>query len=372
MRTVGVEEELFLVDADTGRPRAVAAEVLRVAAAHGDIGDDAGAVDRGAMVHELQQEQLETYTPPESDMARLADDLRGWRDTAIADAAEVGARVIASGTSPLPVVPQLVHTTRYEQMAERFGLTTSEQLTCGCHVHVSVDSLDEAVGVIDRIRVWLPVLLALSANSPFWGGRDTGYASFRSQAQTRWPTSGPTELFGSVEGYRRHLADVLESGVPLDEGMVYTDARVSRHFPTVEVRVPDVCLDVRDAVLIAALCRGLVETAAREYAAGDPPPPVSTTVLRLAAWQAGKSGVTGALVDPMTSRPRRAAAVIDALRDHVSDAIRGTHDETRVDEGLSRLFLRGTGAIRQRSVLEKTGDLDVVVTDLAHATAGDL
>ena len=377
MRTVGVEEELFLVDADTGRPRAVAAEVLRVAAAHGDIGDDPGgadpgSVDRGAMVHELQQEQLETYTPPESDMACLADDLRSWRDTAIANAAEVGARVIASGTSPVPAVPQLVHTTRYEQMAERFGLTTSEQLTCGCHVHVSVDFLDEAVGVLDRIRVWLPVLLALSANSPFWSGRDTGYASFRSQAQTRWPTSGPTELFGSVDAYRRHLADVLESGVPLDEGMVYTDARISRHYPTVEIRVPDVCLDVRDAVLVAALCRGLVETAAREYAAGDPPPPVPTTVLRLADWQAGKAGITGALVDPTTSRPQQAGAVVDALVAHVSDAIRGTHDETLVDEGLSRLFIRGTGASRQRSVLEKTGDLDLVVADLAHATAGDL
>ena len=374
MRTVGVEEELFLVDADTGRPRAVAAEVLRVAAAHGDLGDgvDRGAVDRGAMVHELQQEQLETYTPPESEMARLADDLRCWRDTAIANAAEVGARVVASGTSPLPVVPQLVHTTRYEQMAERFGLTTSEQLTCGCHVHVSVDSLDEAVGVVDRIRVWLPVLLALSANSPFWSGRDTGYASFRSQAQARWPTSGPTELFGSVEAYRRHLADVLESGVPLDEGMVYTDARISRHYPTVEVRVPDVCLDVRDAVLVAALCRGLVETAAREYAAGEPPPQVSTTALRLADWQAGKSGITGALVDPLTSRPRPAGHVIDALVAHVSEALRDTADEALVDEGVSRLFVRGTGAARQRSVLEKTGDLDVVVADLAHATAGDL
>jgi carboxylate-amine ligase len=370
MRTVGVEEELFLVDADTGRPRAVAAEVLRVAAAHGDL-DRGDVLDRGALVHELQQEQLETYTPPESDMARLEADLRSWRSTAIARASEVGARVVASGTSPLPAVPQLVHTTRYEQMAERFGLTTSEQLTCGCHVHVSVDSLDEAVGILDRIRVWLPIVLALSANSPFWGGRDSGYASFRSQAQGRWPTSGPTELFGSVEAYRRHLADVLESGVPLDEGMVYTDARLSRHYPTVEVRVPDVCLDVRDAVLLAALCRGLVETAAREYAAGAPPPQVSTTVLRLAAWQAGKAGVAGELVDPLTSRPRPARDVVDALREHVSEALCDTDDWSLVDDGLRRILAVGTGATHQRSVLEQTGDLGAVVSDLADATAGE-
>jgi carboxylate-amine ligase len=368
MRTVGVEEELFLVDAETGLPRAVAAEVLQVAAAHGDAGSDLAS---GALVHELQQEQLETYTPPESDMDRLAVDLRTWRDKAGAGAAEVGARVIASGTSPLPVVPRLVHTTRYEQMAERFGLTTTEQLTCGCHVHVSVESDDEAVGVLDRIRVWLPVLLALSANSPFWGGTDTGYASFRSQAQTRWPTSGPTELFGSTQAYRRHLDDVLESGVPLDEGMIYTDARLSRHYPTVEVRIPDVCADVRDAILLAALARGLVETAAREYAAGAPPALVSTSVLRLADWQAGKSGVTGDLVDPVASRPRPARELIDALLGHVSAALCDTHDDHLVDVGIHRLLTRGTGAARQRAVLAETGRLSDVVAALARTTAGE-
>lgn len=372
MRTVGVEEELLLVEAETGRPRAVAAEVLRVAAAHGEVPDPTShAADRGALVPELQQEQLETCTPPETEMGRLAADLRHWRDTANQRAGEVGTRVVASGTSPLPVVPQLVRTTRYEQMAERFGLTTSEQLTCGCHVHVSVASVDEAVGVLDRIRVWLPTLLALSANSPFWGGTDTGYASFRSQAQARWPTSGPTELFGSAESYRRHLGDVLASGVPLDEGMIYTDARLSRHYPTVEVRVPDVCLDVRDAVLVAALCRGLVETAAGEAAAGVPAPAVSTAVLRLAAWRAGRSGVTGDLVDPVTSRPAPARAQVDALVDHVADALRASGDEVLVAEGVRRIFTHGTGATRQREALQRTGRLPDVVSVLTRATAGE-
>lgn len=362
-----MEEELFLVDAETGRPCAVAAEVLQVAADHGEAAD---GIERGAMVHELQLEQLETYTPPESDMARLAADLRSWRDTAIARAGEVGATVVASATSPVPAVPHLVHTTRYDRMAEQFGLTTTEQLTCGCHVHVSVNSLEEAVGVLDRIRVWLPVLLALSANSPFWNGVDSGYASFRSQAQVRWPTFGPTELFGSVDAYRSHLSDVLESGVPLDEGMIYTDARLSRHYPTIEVRVPDVCLDLRDAVMIAALCRALVETAAREYAAGDPPPLVSTSVLRLAGWQAGKSGISGQLLHPLALRPRDAREVVDAFLSHVAPALCDSHDEALVDEGMQRIFTRGTGADRQRAVLAETGSLTEVVADLVHGTAG--
>jgi len=370
MRTVGVEEELILVDARTGVPRAVAAQVLRLAAEHGEVRYD--DLEHGAMVHELQQQQLETYTPPEAELDRLAADLRSWRRLSASRAAEVGARVMASGTSPIPATPQLVPTTRYAQMAERFGVTTREQLVCGCHVHVAVESLDEAVGVLDRIRAWLPPLLALTANSPFWAGTDSGYASYRSQVQQRWPTSGPPELFGSLGAYERHLADVLGSGVPLDAAMIYTDARPSHHYSTVEIRVADVCADVDDTVVLAALCRGLVETAAREYAAGAPAPPVSTSVLRLADWQAARYGVSDHLLDPRTSRPRPAREVVDALVDHAAAALCDSGDEALVGKGVQRIFSHGTGAARQRAVLARTGRLEEVVADLVRTTAGEV
>lgn len=370
MRTVGVEEELILVDAWTGHPRAVAAQVLQVAAEHGEVRYD--DLEHGAMVHELQQEQLETYTPPEADIERLAADLRSWRSLSACRAAEVGARVIASGTSPIPATPQLVPTTRYAQMAERFGLTTREQLVCGCHVHVAVGSLDEAVGVLDRIRVWLPPLLALTTNSPFWAGADSGYASYRSQVQQRWPTAGPPELFGSLAAYDRHVADVLASGVPLDAAMIYTDARPSHHYSTVEIRVADVCADVDDTVLLAALCRGLVETAAREYADGEPAPPVSTSLLRLADWQASRYGLTEQLLDPRTSRPRPAREVVDALLEHVAPALCDSGDEPLVAKAVQRVLSTGTGASRQRAVMAESGRLEDVVSYLVRATAGEV
>jgi glutamate---cysteine ligase / carboxylate-amine ligase len=370
MRTVGVEEELILVDAWTGQPCAVAAQVLKVAAEHGEVHYE--DLEHGSIVHELQQEQLEAYTPPETDMERLVADLRSWRSLSSCRAAEVGARVLASGTSPLPVMPQLVPTTRYVQMAERFGLTTREQLVCGCHVHVAVESLDEAIGVLDRIRVWLPLLLALSTNSPFWGGTDSGYASYRSQVQHRWPTAGPTPLFGSLEAYEDHLTQLLGTGVPLDAAMIYTDARPSHHYSTVEIRVADVCADVDDTVLIAALARGLVETAAREYAAGEPAPPVPTAILRLADWQASRYGVVDNLLDPHTGRPRSARDVVDALVEHVAPALCDSGDEALVAKGVQRIFSHGTGATHQRAVFARTGRLADVASYLARATAGEL
>ena len=176
----------------------------------------------------------------------------------------MGARVAALATSPLPVMPELTPSPRYRAMNERFGLTTTEQLTCGCHVHVGVADDEEGVAVLDRIRIWLPVLLAISANSPFWQGRDTGYASFRSQAWTRFPTAGATEIFGSAAAYHERAEALVASEVLLDHAMIYFDARLSHKYPTVEIRVADVCLHAEDSVVVAGLARALVETAARE------------------------------------------------------------------------------------------------------------
>ena len=370
MRTVGVEEELLLVESKTGHPRSVAARVLRSYAARGVGSTASGGQPGGSMEHEFKGEQLETYTAPHSQMAALGSELREWRERASAGAHDAGARIVASGTSPTPVEPHLFRDRRYRRMAKRLGVTASEQLTCGCHVHVSVSSDEEAIGVLDRIRVWLPCLLALSANSPFWQGRDTSYDSFRSQALYRWPGSGPPDLFGSAEAYRQCVADMIATGVVLDEGMVYFDARRSHRYPTVEIRVADVCLDVQDAVLLAALCRGLVDTAATQWSAGEPPPAVPTSLLRLAMWQASREGISGNLLDPLTSRPRPARDLITELAGQVDAALRSNGDAELVGERIEAVFVHGNGAMHQRAVMDKTGNLDDVVADLARVTVG--
>ncbi len=373
MRTVGVEEELLLVDVESGQPRSVSARILRHAETRDDNTDDAdeqGDEPGGSLGHEVQQQQLETDTPPHTDMAALHEDIRMWRDKAVLGARKVGARVIASGTSPVPVQPRVVPKPRFKEMVEHFGLTITEQLTCGCHVHVSVSSEDEAVAVLDRIRVWLPSLLALSANSPFWQGSDSSYASFRSQAMIRWPTAGPCDVFGSADNYRKLVADMVESGVIADQGMVYFDARLSHSYPTIEIRTADVCLDARDTVLIAALSRALVETASRQWEAEEPSPEMSTSMLRLAMWQAGRDGVEGKLLDPYTARARPAREVLTELVDHVRAALRDTGDEKLVDDRIEEILSNGTGATRQRAMLERTGQLVDVVADLARVTEG--
>ena len=156
---------------------------------------------------------------------------------------------------------------------------------------------------------------------------------------------------------------MLATNTVLDDGMLYFDARVSRRHPTVEIRVADVCLDPDDAVLLAALARALVETAAREWHADLAPDPVRTEVLRLAGWRAARSGLDGDLVDPTTWTPAPAATVLGILLDHVADVLEDDGELHVVRELTDQVLRRGTGAARQRAVLRRTGEHRAVVTD---------
>lgn len=355
MRRFGVEEELLLVAADSGAPVALADVV---------VSQEADETPES----ELKRQQVEMATAPCSTRAELAADLRTRRQSAATAARRKGVAVAALGTSPLAASPSVMPGARYQWMAREYALTAEEQLTCGCHVHVSVASAREGVAVLDRIRPWLAPLLALSANSPFWQGRDSGYASYRHQVWGRWPSSGPAEVFGTTENYRGTVQAMIESGALLDEGMIYFDARLSSKHPTVEIRVADICLYADDAVLLALLVRALVDTAARAWRAGEPPQSVRTELLRLASWRASRTGLDGDLVHPVTARPVPADVVIGALLEHLSPALADTGDLAAATELLGRLLRRGNGATRQRRVHAETGDLAEVVRAAVSAT----
>jgi carboxylate-amine ligase len=362
LRTFGVEEELLLVDPGTGEAVPMAAELLDLYVR--PLDSRAGPV----LTAEFQLEMIEAVTPPHAGLDTLLTDIVAGRAIADRAAQDVGIRAAALGTSPLPCDPHPVQLRRFAAMADEYALTAREQLTCGCHIHVSVDSPEEGVAVLDRIRIWLPVLIALSANSPFWHGQDTGYASYRSQVWNRWPSAGPVEILGSPDAYHQLVHDMVSTGVALDEGMIYFDARLSRHYPTVEIRIADVCLRPENTALLAGIVRGLVETAAREWRRGTEPVPVPSVLLRLAGWKASRWGLRGELLDPVTSHPRPALAVINALLAHIGEALADIGDLQRVEQLIDHLLSAGTGAVRQTEVLHRTGQLEDVVTDAVNCT----
>lgn len=363
MRTFGVEEELLIVDPETGTPLALADALLsgRTVAAD-DLPQDPHALARGdktvyddemGLSAELKLEQIETQTRPCLDYATLLDQIRAGRALADQAARKNGARVAALATSPLGSTSHTTPDPRYARMLERFGLTAQEQLTCGFHVHTYVESPEEGVAVLDRIRDKLAVLTALSANSPFWNGVPTGFESYRTQAWNRWPTAGPAGIYGTYPAYRRVVTRLLDSGVMLDEGMLYFDARLSRNHPTVEVRVADVCLRAEDAALIACLVRALVESASREWRDGVDPAPVPTVLLRMASWQASSAGLSGELLDFGNFRPARAADVVRALVDYLAPVLDEQGELALARQGVEDIIARGTGSAEQRRVRDK-------------------
>ncbi len=365
-RTLGVEEELLLVNPDDGRPRSTGEQVVREAAQR----RSRRGVDPGLppIDHEFKAEQAEIGSIPTVSAAELTDDLRRLRRELASAAAGAGVQVAAVATSPQKVRPTASPDQRYRSMVDEFGLLARQQLTCGQHVHISVESRAEGVAVLDRIAPWLPVITAISVNSPFWQGQDSGYSSYRTVTWGLWPTAGPSAGFGDEKGYEAAISDLISSGAALDDGMIYFDARLSAHYPTVEIRVADVCTAVDDAVLVAVLCRALVDTAAAGWRNGGVATLFRSELLRAASWRAARYGLSGDLLDPISRKPVPAFDLLGTMVDWLEPALTDNGDLTLMRDGLERLRRNGTGADEQRKVFANSDDLHEVVLDVVRRT----
>ncbi|XTZ14391.1 carboxylate-amine ligase [Micromonospora echinospora] len=358
--TIGVEEEYLLLDPDTGESLPVAAQVLA------GLSHTVAEQSR----QEFRHSMIEMVTPVCVDLAELRAHLVDLRHRAAEAARSAGARMVAVGATPVHEAHRSVPgDPRYHAMSRRFGPVAHDPAVCGCHVHVGVPDRELAVQVCNHLRRWLPVVQALSANSPLHDGRDTGHASWRSMQLERWPSIGPTPYFGSVADYDRTVDELVTAGIMLDPAMVYWYARPSATYPTVEVRVGDVCPTVDDAVLVAALSRALVATVADDVRAGVPAPRIRNCVVAAAHWRAAHDGVDGDLVDLRSGRARPAWAVVEDLLTTVAPALVRHGDLDLVLHQLARVRREGTGATRQRRIMAGTdGDVRAVLDRLAAET----
>jgi carboxylate-amine ligase len=363
-RRLGVEEELLLVDPVSGALVPAGPQVVAACA---------GRTGAGAEVKpEFFLCQVESASRPHRDLTAVGHELAEARARVAAAAAAAGAVPVAV---PGPVLPlpdggaaRVTPGPRYARIDEEYGAVARASLMCALHVHVEVEDDEEGVAVIDRVRPWVPLLVALSANSPYWAGSDTGYESWRARVWGTWPSSGPAELFHDAAGYHRATAHLVETGGASDVALVNYDVRLSARHPTIEYRVADVCTDLGDALVLAALARALTGHAARQYREGVPPAPWRVEALRSAAWRAARFGLTGTLVSPGHGRQVPAAEALDELVTTVRDELAAAGDLDRVTRALASPAPRA--AQRQRAVHAATG-LPGVLADLAARTAGE-
>ncbi|MDL5159950.1 carboxylate--amine ligase/circularly permuted type 2 ATP-grasp protein [Actinomycetospora termitidis] len=361
---LGVEEEFHLVDLESRNAVPRVPEML----------DELAALDADAFAAELKPSIIETNSDPTSSLADLRTDLLRLRRMLSSMAETRGLGVVGAGSVPLVDGSALGITPspRYERMRDEYQMLAFEQQICGTQVHVDVPDRDAAVAVMQHSAPWLPILLAMSASSPFWQSEDTGYASSRTLAWHRWPTAGPPAPLRDAADYDALIDDLLRSGTMSDPGMVYFDMRPSAHQKTVELRICDASPTVDGVVLIAGLARALVTHGVRAHVEGRPQPQYRPELLRAASWRAARSGMEGDLVD-VTGRelvpPSRAVRL---LLDHLRDDLEETGDWDEVSELALESLARGSSAARQRQRFGRTGSLESVVDMLVAETRGEV
>jgi carboxylate-amine ligase len=244
----GIEEEYFLVDAQT---KLVAHEVPRA------FFEAAGTATQGRISTEFLQPQIEVKSSPHVNMADARCELRDLRQTVAAVAAQHGLAILASGTHPTALwcEARQTPTKRYDMVMHDLQMIGRRDLLCGLHVHVELPDPDERVDVMYRMLPYLPLFLALSTSSPFWQGRCTGLKGYRHAAYDELPRTGVPELFRTREELDAYVAALVRAGVIADSSFIWWAIRPSLIHPTLELRAPDTCTMVDDALAIAALYR---------------------------------------------------------------------------------------------------------------------
>lgn len=358
--TVGVEEELILLDPRSGLVVPAAAEVIRECQAPAHV------------VAESMQYVVETRTRVCHSLAEVHEGLSTMRRRVAEAASRHGVVAVASGVPPLgmPDPPPVTDESRYRELARRFPLAMRINGICGCHVHVGVATRQVAVEALRRLQPWLPALIALTANSPIWEGEVTSWASRRLLLASRWPTVMPAPPARSVEEYDRLVGQAVASGRALDSRSVYFLARLSPRYPTIEVRAADTCLTVDEAVAYAGLVRALVSMAVDEATTERPETPVQQALLRRSCWSAARVGLGGTVTDPRTGGQVPAWELVDALVARVQPRLRAHGDEAHVLPVIDRVRAVGGGADRQRRLFQTSSSPGALAAALATSMAG--
>ena len=350
MATLGIEEEYLLLDPSTGLPVHKAAEVeafLR----------SSPRVTESEVQRELLSCQIETATPVSSTLTEAEEYLLNFRTQLEAGARKAG--VLAAGTASAPRIeehyPELTNKDRYRDLQASAPGVVGDQFVNGLHVHVSVPDRETGVQALNRIREWLPAVIALSTNSPFWLDRDSGFGSWRVVHYRRWPVQGCAPVFRDAADYERRIQRLVDTGAIIDRGVLTWMARLSDSYPTLEVRAGDAQLRARDSVLLGGIVRGLVSTAVAQARAGVPYSQPDDELLDAAMWQAARDGLTGELVDPVSAGLVPAHRRIAKLLDFIADALAEEGDTAWVQAGIDALWQDGTGAQQQRRAMSEGG-----------------
>jgi glutamate---cysteine ligase / carboxylate-amine ligase len=354
--SIGIEEELMILDAQTFE-LVNAIEALLEPAPLGDIKP------------ELMESVLEISTDPCANVGEAGQQLRALRAQVVETAAAKEMAIGSAGTHPFAMWEdqRIVARPRYRDLISALRFVARQELIFGMHVHVGIDDPDKAIHVANGMRVHIPVLLGLSANSPFWRADTTGMASTRTPIFRAFPRVGIPPTYRDWEDYERRIEFMIRAGVIADYTYLWHDVRPHPSFGTVEIRVMDSQTHIEHSLGLAAMVQGLVRELAEHFDSGQRLSEYPFEMLDENKWLAARHGLEGELVDlPSSDRvATRALArrLLDRMKEHCADL--GTLSEL---EAVQDLLTRGNGAARQVVVYEANHDLREVMAEIVAAT----
>lgn len=343
--TVGIEEEYLLVDRET---RDLVEEPP------GDMLAECEALLEGQVAPEFLRAQIEVGTRVCGSMAEARADLSHLRRTVAAVAGRYGAAPIAVSTHPFAEWRRQKHTdkARYNELAEDMQVTARRLLICGMHVHVGVPDDELRIDLMGQVGYFLPHLLVLSTSSPFWRGEDTGLLSYRLNVFDEVPRTGLPERFDSWAEYRRHLEVLIGAGLLEDGSKIWWDVRPSERFPTLEMRITDVCTRVDDTVTIAALYACLIAMLTRLRRSNRRWRAYSNMLVNENRWRAQRYGFSEGLVDFGRGEIVPYADLIEEILELVGEEADRFGCRRQV-EGARDILARGTSAHGQLDVYRR-------------------
>ena len=356
--TVGIEEELMILDAES-LDLTNAVESLLEEAPSGEIKP------------ELMESVLEIATDPCPNIARAGQELRTLRRQVCETAAAKGTRIGSAGTHPFALWEdqRVVARPRYRDLISSLRFVARQEIIFGAHVHIGIDDPDKAIHIVNGMRVHVGVLLALSANSPFWRGDLTGLASTRTPIFRAFPRVGIPPTYQDWDDYRQRIRFMCDAGVIPDYTYLWYDVRPHPSLGTVEVRMMDSQTRVEHTLGLAAMIQAMVRELAEHYEAGKKLSRYPYEMLDENKWLAARHGLDGELIDlPENARVQTrelTRGLLSRLREHAQDL--GSESELA---GIDDLLDRGNGAQRQVVVYEANHDLREVVGEIVAATAG--
>ena len=360
--TLGVEEEYMLLDPESFDLVQHIDTFLAAVAGH-EL--------EAQMKEELMQSVLEIATPVCDTPAEVDRELRKLREYVASVASKKSLRVGSAGTHPFSLfeAQRITARDRYRALVDQMQYVARRELIFGLHIHVAVDNAEKAIQVVNGLLVELPLLLALSASSPFWRGEATGLASTRQLVFAAFPRSGPPPRFRDYADYAEVVGQLEKTGCIADYTHIWWDIRPHPRLGTVEVRICDSVSRVEHAVALAAYCQALVKMYSERFDSGEEIRSYHRILTSENKWLAARYGLEAPLMD-LAAEARNRVPVAQLVRRRLKELAPHAKELGSEDalEGIREILSGGNGADRQLRVFNANRDLTEVVRAIADAT----